>query len=164
MPSFSETLEQYQCFPNQFRSLFLSTVNDKGQPHASYAPFVIDADRSFYIYVSGLSAHTANLKQSGQASILLIEDEAQATQIFARCRLNYDCQVKALERGKQDWLAIADQFEARFGEIITMLKGLADFQIFQLTPQKGRFVVGFGAAYAVDDNDLSKLRPIKGKS
>ncbi|MEL7331289.1 MAG: HugZ family protein, partial [Cyanobacteria bacterium J06560_2] len=38
-----------------------------------------------------------------------------------------------------------------------------DFRIFQLTPHTGRFVMGFGAAYSVDPDDLTKLIHITGK-
>ncbi|NEP18306.1 MAG: HugZ family protein [Leptolyngbya sp. SIO4C1] len=159
--AFEQTLAEYQAFPQQFRSLMLSTVSADGSPHASYAPFVVDAERNFYIYVSGLSAHTANLKRSQQVSVLLIEDEAQTQQVFARRRLNYLCAATVLAREGTAWGAIADRFEARFGEIIAMLKTLADFEIFQLQPRSGRFIVGFGAAYRVDPQDLSRLLPIK---
>jgi heme iron utilization protein len=37
------------------------------------------------------------------------------------------------------------------------MKSLADFRIFKLRPYSGRFVVGFGAAYAIDPNDLGQL-------
>jgi len=40
-----------------------------------------------------------------------------------------------------------------------MLRSLADFQILRLRPLGGRFILGFGAAYEVDSQDLSQLRP-----
>jgi hypothetical protein len=135
----------------------LSTVNGTGQPQASYAPYVMDGDYQIYIFTSGLSAHTANLQTTGLASILLIEDEAAAPQVFARQRITYDCRASLLPRGTDHWEAIADRFEQRFGEIIPMLRSLDDFQIFCLSPQAGRFVMGFGAAYAVDPENLSQL-------
>jgi putative heme iron utilization protein len=50
------------------------------------------------------------------------------------------------------------QFETRFGEIIVMLRQLEDFQLFHLSPQGGRFIMGFGAAYEVDPNNLGQLQ------
>jgi putative heme iron utilization protein len=52
---------------------------------------------------------------------------------------------------------MADRFEQRFGDIIAMLRSLEDFQIFCLSPQEGRFVMGFGAAYVVDPTQLNQL-------
>lgn len=157
MPSFTAVLAAYQDLPRRLLSLMLSTVNGAGQPQASYAPYVIDDDYQLYIFTSGLSAHTANLQTTGLASILLIEDEADASQVFARQRIAYDCRASLLPRGTPDWEAVADRFEQRFGEIIPMLRSLDDFQIFCLSPQAGRFVMGFGAAYAVDPENLSQL-------
>ncbi|PSN20024.1 pyridoxamine 5-phosphate oxidase [filamentous cyanobacterium CCP5] len=159
MANFAEILKTYQGFPEQHQSLMLSTVDAQGNPHASYAPFVKEENYSFYIFVSGLSPHTAHLKQTGKASILLIDDEATTQQIFARPRLSYRCRVTGLDRGGATWQQIADRFQTRFGEIIDMFRQLDDFQIMQLTPLSGRFVVGFGAAYQVNPEDFSQLIP-----
>jgi hypothetical protein len=118
---------------------------------------VIDDRHQIYIFTSGLSAHTDNLHATGLASVLLIEDESAAPQVFARQRISYDCRATLLPRGNPSWEAIADRFEQRFGEIISMLRSLEDFQIFCLSPQGGRFVMGFGAAYAVDPQHLGQL-------
>ena len=161
MASFSEIEAAYLQFPERVQSLMLSTLTAEGQPQASYAPFVTGSDRAFYIFVSGLSSHTQNLKAIARAGILLIEDEAQASQIFARQRLMYDCTVELIERHNPEWTTWADRFSARFGNLIQMLRQLPDFQIFRLMPQSGRFVVGFGAAYEIDPSNFSRLIPIE---
>lgn len=157
-----DILAAYREFPERRQSLMLSTINGDGTPHASYAPFVRDESGNLYIYISGLSAHTQNLEQGGKASVLLIDDESETQQIFARNRLTYDCQAEPLDRETGVWDAIALRFESRFGNIIQMLRQLGDFQIFKLTPQGGRFVIGFGAAYDVDPQDPNRLVLVKG--
>lgn len=159
MANFSEIEAAYLHFPEHLKSLMLSTVTADGQPYASYAPFVMEYDRTFYIFVSGLSVHTDHLKATGKAGILLIEDEAQASQIFARRRLSYTCGAELIPRHDPRWTHRADMFSDRFGNLIGMLRQLPDFQIFQLKPVAGNFIVGFGAAYAVDSADLSRLIP-----
>ncbi|MEM6837224.1 MAG: pyridoxamine 5'-phosphate oxidase family protein [Cyanobacteria bacterium P01_C01_bin.120] len=159
MVSFSDVQSVYVNFPEQVQSLMLSTLTPEGQPQASYTPFVCDRDRAFYILVSGLASHTQNLQSAAKAGILLIEDEAQAQQIFARRRLMYDCTVEQIDRHDPTWAGLADKFKQRFGSLIDMLRQLPDFQIFRLMPQQGRFVIGFGAAYEVDPTDLSRLLP-----
>lgn len=150
------TLE-YQQFTQEFQSIIISTVNDEGIPNGSYTPFVMDEQRNIYIYVSGLSPHTQNINLNHKVSVLFIEDEAQTPQIFARRRLNYDCTATLIERETQKWLNIVEEFETRFGEIIEMLRGLADFRVFKLTPHSGRFVIGFGQAYHINGDNLDKL-------
>ena len=159
MADFNRVTELYQEFPEKFRSIMLSTVSTDGMPQASYAPFLMDADKTLYVYVSGLSAHTANLKQTSRVSVLFIEDEADTQEIFARRRLTYHCAVAPLPRDTAQWQPLIDRFEQRFGGVIGLMKGLPDFQIFRLQPQAGQFVIGFGAAYRVNTDDLNTLEP-----
>ncbi|MBW4628091.1 MAG: pyridoxamine 5'-phosphate oxidase family protein [Brasilonema octagenarum HA4186-MV1] len=164
MSQFETALAAYQSFTDSFQSLMISTVSTDNTPNASYAPFVIDKSKNIYIYVSGLSTHTQNLHAVPKASVLFIDDESQTKQIFARRRLTFDCTATLVERETELWKQIVDSFEARFGEMIQILRDLPDFRIFQLTPSKGRFVIGFGAAYEVDPNDLSTLTHVTGES
>ncbi|MEM9925096.1 MAG: pyridoxamine 5'-phosphate oxidase family protein [Cyanobacteria bacterium P01_D01_bin.50] len=148
---------EYQEFIQNFQSIIISTINNEGVPNGSYAPFVIDESKNIYIYVSGLSIHTQNLNVNPCVSVLFIEDEAKTPQIFARRRLNYDCNATLVERETNEWNDIVEKFQGRFGEIIEMLRGLADFRIFKLTPYSGRFVIGFGAIYHISGDNLDKL-------
>jgi putative heme iron utilization protein len=157
MSQFETAEAAYQNFTEQFQSVVLGTTSADNVPNASYAPFVSDDSKNIYIYVSGLSAHTQNLHAVPQASLLFIEDESQTQQIFARRRLTFECRAILIERDTERWNEIVNRFEARFGNIIELLRGLPDFRIFQLTPTKGRFVTGFGAAYEVDSNNFNSL-------
>ena len=158
----TKVLQQYKEFVDSFRSLCLATVNVSGLPNASYAPFVRDAQGRFYIFLSGLAAHTANLQHTKVASILLIEDENNATEIFARKRLTYHCKAQLIARDQELWQAIAEQFENRFAKTFKMIKSMPDFRMYQLTPQKeGLFVIGFGQAYRVF-LDSDKIEHITG--
>lgn len=164
MSKIDQARQEYQGFLDPFGSLVLSTANSQGIPNASYAPFVVDESHNFYIYVSGLSTHTQNLQVNPQASVLFIEDEAQSQQIFARRRLTFNCNATFVERESEQWLKIINQFSAKFGDIIKLFRDLPDFRIYQLTPQDGRFVIGFGAAYQVNLAGEPDLLPIQGKS
>lgn len=163
MTDFAEILKAYQAFPQQYLSLMLSTADANGNLDASYAPFVKDEAYHFYIFVSGLSPHTQNLLSTAKASILLIDDEANTPQIFARRRLSYSCSVTPMSRDTEAWQQIIQAFHQRFGEIIDVLSSLQDFQLMRLTPDAGRFVVGFGAAYEVDPENPGQLlsQPLK---
>ncbi|MEM1395360.1 MAG: pyridoxamine 5'-phosphate oxidase family protein [Cyanobacteria bacterium P01_H01_bin.150] len=161
MNQLNKATVEYQQFTQEFQSIIISTVNDEGIPNGSYTPFIMDEFRNIYIYVSGLSIHTQNINLNQKVNVLFIEDEAQTSQIFARRRLNYQCTASLIERETDEWLNIVGKFEARFGEIIEMLRGLADFRIFKLTPDSGRFVIGFGQAYHISGDNLDKLVQIR---
>lgn len=139
------------------RSLVLGTIDVKGLPRVSYAPYVRCEAGNFHIYVSRLSAHTAELTQCPVASVLLIEDESSATQIFARMRITYLCNVLVIERSDSVYQEILTQFSENFGDVINVLTSLPDFVLFRLVPQSGRFVTGFGQAYDLTGEHLDKL-------
>ncbi|MDB9456686.1 pyridoxamine 5'-phosphate oxidase family protein [Dolichospermum circinale CS-534/05] len=148
---------EYEKFPTEFTSIIMSTVNKEGIPDASYAPFVSDEDKNIYIYVSGLATHTQNIHNHPFVSVLFIEDEVKTKQIFARRRLSFNCTAKLVERESEKWQQIVDKFQIRFGELISTLRSLPDFRIFQLTPKNGRFVIGFGAAYNISSDNINQL-------
>lgn len=148
---------EYEKFPQEFASIIISTVNSQGIPNASYTPLVMDEAKNIYIYVSGLSSHTTNIQNHPFVSVLFIEDEAKADNIFARRRLSFDCTASLITRETEQWHQIVDNFQERFGDIIEMLRSLPDFRIFKLTPSQGRFVIGFGAAYNISGDNLNQI-------
>ncbi len=142
-------------------ALHLATVDAEGRPHASYAPFVAgDGGRDMYVFVSELSQHTGNLRATACASALLIEDEAQAAEAFARRRLVFECSAELVGREAPLWRGIVDRFEARFGEIVDTLRQLKDFVLFRLHPESGLYVKGFGQAYRIEGDDLDRIHHI----
>ncbi|WP_066375542.1 MULTISPECIES: HugZ family protein [unclassified Anabaena] len=162
MSQIEKAQAEYEGFCQQFESVIISTVNAEGVPNASYTPFVMDDAKNIYIYVSGLSTHTKNIYANPHVCVLFIEDESQTNQIFARRRLSFDCTATLIERESETWKLVVEQFHGRFGEIIEVLRGLADFRIFQLTPSEGRFVIGFGAAYQITGDRLHQLAQVTG--
>ena len=146
-----------RAFPSQFQTLHLGTVNAQGQPEASYAPFVAAAGR-YHVYLSELARHTANLRSNGRASVLFIESEAQAKQIFARERLTLACTARECARGTALFERALDRFEQRFGKFMQVIRPLRDFHLFELTPSSGNYVAGFAHAYALEGADLGQLR------
>ncbi|MBD2346923.1 HugZ family pyridoxamine 5'-phosphate oxidase [Anabaena subtropica] len=162
MSQLEQAQAEYAGFIQEFASVIISTISEQGIPNGSYAPFVMDDAKNIYIYVSGLSTHTKNIEANPHVNVLFIEDEAKVNQIFARRRLNFDCTATLIERESATWNQIVDQFQERFGQIIEVLRGLADFRIFQLTPKEGRFVIGFGAAYHISGDRLDTLVQITG--
>ena len=97
-------------------------------------------------------------------SVLFIDDEIKTKQIFARRRLNFDCTTTLITRETEKWQEIVDKFEIRFGELISTLRSLPDFRILQLTPNTGRFVIGFGTAYNISSDNINQLVQITKES
>ncbi|WP_370277330.1 HugZ family protein [Pontibacterium sp.] len=132
------------------QSVLLSTLNQAGNPEISYAPAVRDGQGCFYIFVSELAAHTANLLGHPNCSVLFIQDEQESRNIFARERLTYQCDVEKVERDSAKGVEILEQMENKLGQTVKLLRGLPDFHLFRLKPTSGSYVVGFGKAFEVD--------------
>lgn len=152
----AEDREHFEALRNQTQSLILATVDGDAAPRASYAPFVMHSG-AFYIYLSRLSEHTRDLLHNPAVSVMLIEDEAAASQLFARKRLIYACHARAVDRGDAGHDAILQILTDRFGSVMKLLQTLPDFVLFRLEPASGRFVTGFGRAYDLRGEALDEL-------
>lgn len=155
---------EYLTFLTKISSLHLSTIGENGQPESSYAPFVIDQNNNFYIYISSLARHTGNMLDDGRAGIMLIEEEEEAENIFARRRVTFECNVELLERETQDWRRIMLLFDQREPKLMETLRNLMDFQLLRLRAKSGLFVKGFGKTYKISGarmDELSHVNPRK---
>lgn len=142
----SELQQRMLAFREQQQSVLLATLDSAQNPTASYAPFYF-ADGQFYIFISQLAEHTQNLQQHPQASLLLIADEQDSANIFARQRLSYRCQAHEITRDSAEYDAILDAFQHKVGKMLGLLRGLGDFHLYALKPSSGDYVEGFGKAY-----------------
>lgn len=129
------------------QTLHMATLSSDNQPFVSYAPYIVSSDGHFFVFISELAQHTRNLLQNNEVSILIIEDEQDAQQIFARNRLQYQCQVARINKNDIQYDNLLNKMEQQFGETVSLLKQLPDFHLFRFTPQSGNLVVGFGQAY-----------------
>ena len=140
--------EELRRFVQQLKSLTLATVSSDGHPNASYAPFV-EAEGDFFILISQLAKHTANLIATGRCHIMLIADEKESVNLFARKRLSYDCDVSEIRRDTPEFQPIVGAMKERFGPTIDMLSSLPDFRLVRLHPTQGVWVRGFAQATPV---------------
>lgn len=154
----SEILEEAKKFLSNKLSLGISTISASGKPLASYAPFVRDDKGSFYIFVSTLANHTTNLS-NGVASVLIIDDEKDTIQIYTRIRLCYQCNVEEISRQHKDFNVFIEMLKNRHGQVVDTLAELADFKLFRLNPDSGRFIKGFGQTYTIDAT-LTSIEPV----
>ncbi|WP_309397660.1 HugZ family protein [Cerasicoccus maritimus] len=139
------------------QSLILATGGASPTPESSYVPHVRDAQGNFYVFVSEMARHTINLRGGNTASVMLIEDESAAKQIFARRRATYTVKPEELPRDSEECKVQIDAFREKFGGMIDMLAGMNDFHMIRLVPTSGRVVLGFAAAFRVTGENWDKL-------
>jgi len=68
--------------------------------------------------------HFKNLVETKKVHIMIIEDESNAGDIYAR-----------------------------YGDKLSFLREMKDFQIIKFTPKERSLVLGFGAAFKMDENE-----------
>jgi putative heme iron utilization protein len=124
----------------------LGTVDQSGVPSVGYVPFAV-VDGAFGIVVSRLAAHSANLLARRPASLLLVDDDVDQRDAYARVRFSIDVAAHPTSPGSASADAIWSALESRQGATIRVLRTLPDFQAISLEPTSGRLVSGFASAH-----------------
>ena len=67
-------LERMLQLRHSARCLMMATMGAQGLPCCSYAPYLLEG-ANYHVYISRLSAHTQDLIDRPELSIMIIEDE-----------------------------------------------------------------------------------------
>lgn len=155
-----EIIETFKTFENDKLSLILSTTSLNNEPLTNYSPFVT-LEGKYFICISSQLPHYKNIVQTKKAHVLIIEDEAGASNIYARKRLYFSVDCQLFENNAED---IFNLFDKRYGESLSFLRNMKDFKIIELTPGEKSLVLGFGAAYKMDTDGNLASKNIQHKS
>jgi len=172
--------QQCEAFWQARRSVILSTVDAQGRIETSVTPFIRDELGNLYIFISELAQHTQNILQlihnrqmnsvaqnetgSGyQLSGLLVADESQTEQLFARERVTLQLRPDEIKRESNQFADLLARFEQLFGDVIPLLSSLPDFHLIQLNPVSGGYVKGFGQAFTFQGCPCDGLKPVERK-
>lgn len=146
--------EEIDALIESRKTLMLSSLDHNVEPYASYAPFARDDDQ-LYVLLSEIAVHGKNLAINPRASILIVEDEDTANELFARIRVTYKVNAELISDDSEGWEHGINVLSARHGKRINHLSEHSDFKLFRLTPDGGRYVKGFGKAYAIQGGTLA---------
>jgi putative heme iron utilization protein len=151
--------KDYLTLRDKQLSLQMATIDSEGFPEASYAPFVW-YDGACYLFLSQLAAHTRNLNNNASIGLLIIEDESDTRNQFARRRIMWQGQAVVIDRESRLFQIVMQSFRDRFGDFIDIIEPLQDFQLFEIVPSSGRFVRGFGQAFQLSGDGLKEISHI----
>lgn len=144
-------------FIKDFQSTVLGTLDEKGLPFGSYAPFV-HYEHKFYIFISNVAQHARNLQRTGKTSLLFVEDESKTEQIFARKRISLQCSSEMIAREDAKFQEVMNVFKTKFSEdMVSMLMGMQDFNLYELSTDYGEATFGFGEAYNIGGEYMEDL-------
>ena len=88
---------------------------------------------------------------------MLIEDENESANIFARKRLTYNATATVISCDDALWSAAINELEQRFGRFVRELESFNDFHLFRLEISDGLFIKGFGQAFRLSGETLADL-------
>ena len=146
-------LPEIRAFRDSCQTLMMATLDQGANPNVSYVPFALQED-GYYVLVSEIARHGQNLQVCNRVSIMLIEDESNSRQIYARKRLTFDAMADEIPRETSDWERGVTALHKKHGDIVKNLSQLGDFHLFRLIPEKGLYVKGFGQAFTVSGDEL----------
>ncbi len=154
------TTKEVLQFIDSRRSLSLASASESSSPCASYAPYVYGGDMQFFVLLSDLAEHTYNLKHNPNVSVMIIEDEDGAANLFARERFIAHCRVIKHRRDTPQFTLWTERYKERFGNIADTLVQLADFNLYSLTATEATYIRGFGQAYRICGSGMNKIEHI----
>lgn len=148
--------QDYLALRDRVNSAQLATLGCDATPEASYAPCVW-RDGHCFVFLSELASHTQNIKLNPSISLLLIEAEAAAGNAFARKRISLFGSAEIVARTDDTYKTVINDFYHSFGDVMKLIEPLADFHLFRIIVQRGRFIRGFGQAYELTGDRLEQL-------
>jgi len=140
----------------RMRTLQLATLDQNSEPHCGYTPFIFDG-KDLIVFISQLAVHTRDLMVNPKLGTMLIDDEQDSNNLFARCRLRYQCEAIVIQPEEEQYVTLLDRYQERHGKVVTLIRQLPDFVLFRLVPKSGVFVVGFGEAYRIEGTNMDKF-------
>ncbi len=159
MTDSNDAREAYLALRESTTSVQLATLGADQTPEASYAPCVwVKGD--CFLYLTGLSSHCVNLLHNPKISLLLLDDAARSASPFARVRARLQGNAAVINRDDSEFAQLMRIFHQRFGKVMEIIEPLPDFRLFQVRASSGRFIRGFGQAYALSGSGLDQLVPI----
>lgn len=120
----------------------------QGEPFVSMVPFVVLQGGGFAIHVSGLAAHTRDMRAHARVSLLIIAPESAGVSPQARARVTVQGDATEVDRSSPDYAKLKAAYLGRFPQSESTF-GLGDFSLFRIQTTSARFIGGFAQAVSL---------------
>jgi putative heme iron utilization protein len=149
-------LEAIRSLLQESRVLSLAVLVD-GDPEAALLPFARRDDYgALYVQASGLARHARGLQTGARVGVLVHANDTADADPMQLPRLSVQATVAVLDKASREFASAAARFSARFpGAEMTL--GLADFNLYELTLGRGRYVEGFARAFNIGRDTFSEI-------
>jgi putative heme iron utilization protein len=126
----------------------------QGAPFVSMVPFAVARDGSLILHVSRLAAHTRDMLNNSEVSLLIAESESSGKMPQALARVTFQGRAQMLERDSKKHIDAREVYLSRFPDAASLFE-FADFNIFIIKPVSARVIAGFGQAVTITGEDLA---------
>ena len=126
----------------------------QGVPFVSMVPYAMARDGSFVLHVSRLAAHTRDMLDNPNVSLLITESEASGKMPQALARVTVQGRAEMLDRNSEKNTEAREVYLSRFPDAAPLFE-FSDFNIFILEPVSARVVAGFGQAITITGEELA---------
>ena len=126
----------------------------QGAPFVSMVPFAVARDGSLILHVSRLAAHTRDMLNNSEVSLLIAESESSGKMPQALARVTFQGRAQMLERDSQKHIDAREVYLSRFPDAASLFE-FSDFNIFIIKPVSARVIAGFGQAVTITGEDLA---------
>ena len=137
------------------------SVNGDDSTDLGYAPYIF-YENYYYIFVSELSTHVKLLLKQKVGTFMIINDETNSQNIWARIRLKFSAKIEVVIRDSEDFSIICEKIRYKHGKTMNLIKQFSDFHLIKIIPSRGTFISGFGNAFNLEGqylNVINKIRP-----
>jgi putative heme iron utilization protein len=146
-------LDEVRAFILARRQAVLA-VCDAGEPLTAMTAYVAELGLAgLLIHLSDLSPHKRVLLKHPTCSLLIAESDDGRAEVMSLARVMLQGVAAKIEKASDDYEAAKARFLARLPASKLMFD-LPDFDLFRITPTGGRFIGGFGRAFAFTAEQL----------
>jgi putative heme iron utilization protein len=126
----------------------------QGAPFVSMVPYAVARDGSFILHVSRLAAHTRDMLDNPEVSLLITESEGSGKMPQALARVTVQGLAEMLDRDSEKNSAAREVYLSRFPDAAPLFE-FSDFNIFIIKPMSARVIAGFGQAVTISGEDFA---------
>ena len=133
----------------------LGTLHEGG-PFVSMVPYAVGKAGSFVLHVSRLAAHTRDMMDDPDVSLLITEPEGSGKMPQALARVTVQGRAHGLERDSEKNTEAREIYLSRFPDSAPLFE-FSDFKIFIIEPVSARVIAGFGQAVTITGEELAAV-------
>ncbi|MGE5301868.1 MAG: HugZ family protein [Alphaproteobacteria bacterium] len=126
----------------------------QGVPFVSMVPYAVARDGSFVLHVSRLAAHTRDMLDKPDVSLLIAESETSGKMPQALARVTVQGRAQMLDRDSEKYTEGRQAYLSRFPDAAPLFE-FSDFSIFIIEPGSARVVAGFGQAETITGEEVA---------